>query len=118
MIARAILVLLFSFACLTLAPSCSREPSKPGTSPDSSTKAPLNAEPAQAAKSIAQVQDEQSKFLMAIPGVIGHGQGLCDGKPCLRVYVDKLTDELLAKIPKTIDGYAVVLVESGSVKAY
>jgi hypothetical protein len=65
-----------------------------------------------------EVQAEHQKRLTAIPGVVGMGQGLKEGKPCFRVYVTKLTPELSAKIPATIEGYPVVVKETGPIKAY
>lgn len=50
---------------------------------------------------------------MEIHGVTGTGQGLCDGKPCIKVFVNKLTDEIRGKIPDTIEGYPVSPEETG-----
>jgi hypothetical protein len=64
-----------------------------------------------------EVQEEHQKHLLAIPGVVGIGQGISQGKPCFRIYVDKLTPELSAKIPMTIEGYPVVVLQTGAIKA-
>ncbi|MBN2411096.1 hypothetical protein JXQ31_05335 [candidate division KSB1 bacterium] len=55
---------------------------------------------------------------MALPGVVGTGQGLCDGKPCIKVFVMRLTPELKAKIPEMIKGYKVEAVETGSFQVF
>ena len=68
-------------------------------------------------KSMDEVQAAHEKRLLAIPGVLGVGQGLSGGKPCFRVYVEKLTPELSAKLPATIEGYPVVPVQTGPIKA-
>lgn len=70
-----------------------------------------------AAKAIDQVLKEHTKALMFIPGVIGTGQGLCEGNPCIKVFVIKRTPDLDQNIPKTLDGYPVVIEETGEVKA-
>ena len=68
-------------------------------------------------KSIEAVLKEHTDSLMALPGVVGTGQGLCDGQPCIRVFVVKRTPALLEKIPSTIDGYLVVVDETGVIRA-
>ena len=55
---------------------------------------------------------------MAISGVVGTGQGLCDGEPCIKVFVIKKTQELEEKIPVKIEGYKVQIEETGKVRAY
>ena len=50
---------------------------------------------------------------MSLPGVVGIGQGECDGQPCIRVFVVKKTEELLKQIPPVIDGYEVAVDETG-----
>ena len=69
-----------------------------------------------AAKPIVEVLKGHAKTLMSIPGVVGAGQGLCEGKPCIKVFVIKKTPDLEEKIPKTLDGYPVVIEETGKVK--
>jgi ribosomal protein S19 len=69
------------------------------------------------AKAIEGVIKEHARELMAIPGVVGAGQGLCEGKRCIKIFVIKKTPELVQKIPDTLDGYQVVIEETGEVKA-
>ena len=59
-------------------------------------------------------QDE----LMAIPGVVGVYVGLMDdGKiPCLKVMVVKKTKGLEREIPKSLEGYPVVIEETGVIR--
>jgi hypothetical protein len=71
-----------------------------------------------AAKAIDEVLKEHSKAIMSIPGVVGTGQGLCEGKPCIKVFVIKKTPDLDQKIPKTLEGYPVVIEETGEIKAF
>ena len=105
-------------------PACSQSQSPAPTQTEPSTSAPerqdnlVNASPAPTGKSMNEVQEDHQKRLLAIPGVIGIGQGSSQGKPCFRIYVDKLTPELSAKIPTTIEGYPVVVLQTGDIKAY
>ena len=54
---------------------------------------------------------------MALPGVVGTAQGLCHGKPCIIVLVIRKTVELERAIPSSLEGYPVVLEETGEFKA-
>lgn len=67
-------------------------------------------------KSIEQVLKEHTPHLMSIPGVTGTAQGELAGKPCIKVYVVKETEELKKQIPKEIEGYPVDIQESGVIK--
>ncbi len=68
-------------------------------------------------KTIETVLKEQTDKLMAIPGVVGTAQGLCSGKPCVKVYVVKKTSDLVKQIPATLEGYAVEIQVTGEIKA-
>lgn len=67
-------------------------------------------------KPIDQVLKEHTDSLMAIPGVVGTGQGLCSGEPCIRVFVVEKTDELLKQIPSEIEGYTVDIEATGVIR--
>jgi hypothetical protein len=56
--------------------------------------------------------------LLAIPGVVGVYVGLLtDGKtPCLKVMVARRTPELKQRIPKLLEGYTVVVEETGVIR--
>ena len=58
--------------------------------------------------------------LMAIPGVVGVYVGLMDdGKTlCLRVMVVKKTRDLERQVPKSLEGYAVVIEETGVIRPF
>ncbi len=68
-------------------------------------------------KTIKEVLKEHTEELMSIPGVVGIGQGLCNGKPCIKVLVIEKTPELAQKIPDIIEGYQVVIEETGEIRA-
>jgi hypothetical protein len=68
-------------------------------------------------KNIAEVLHKHADRILAIPGVVGVAQGLCDAQPCIKVYVIKRTPELTEKIPKLIEGLPVDLEETGEIRA-
>ncbi len=68
-------------------------------------------------KTIETVLKEHTDSLMALPGVVGTAIGECAGKPCIKVYVEKKTPELLKQIPSAIDGYTVAVQETGEIRA-
>jgi len=71
-----------------------------------------------AARPIVEVLKDHARDLISIPGVVGAGQGLCEGKPCIKVFVIKKTPELSQKIPDTLNGYPVMIEETGPIKAF
>ena len=68
-------------------------------------------------KTIEAVLKEHTDSLMALPGVVGTGQGQRDGEACIRVFVVKRTPALLQQIPSALDGYPVVVDETGVIRA-
>ncbi len=68
-------------------------------------------------KTIEEVLKEHTEELMSLPGVVGTAQGLCNDKPCIKVYVIEKTPELAQKIPDIIEGYQVVIQETGEIRA-
>ncbi len=70
------------------------------------------------AMKIEEVLKKYTDKLMSISGVVGIGQGLCDGEPCIKVFLIKKTRELEEKIPRELEGYKVKIEETGKVRAY
>ena len=68
-------------------------------------------------KTIQQVQEEHTPAWMAMPGVVGTAIGEHDGRPCIKVFVARVTEELKTKIPATVEGYPVVLEPTGEIRA-
>jgi hypothetical protein len=68
-------------------------------------------------KSIDEVIKTYSDSLMTIPGVVGlyHGQD-DSGRTCLKIMVKEKTPELEKRIPERIEGYPVVIEETGEIK--
>ncbi len=68
-------------------------------------------------RSIEQVFDSNRDSLLSIPGVVGAGIAKLDEKPCIMVMVRTRSDSLSSRIPKEIDGYRVVIEETGEFRA-
>ena len=68
-------------------------------------------------KTIESVLKKHTQRLMLLPGVRGIAQGEFDCKPCIKVYVTGKTHELLRQIPSNLEGYMVIVEESGEFQA-
>jgi len=66
-------------------------------------------------RDINAVLKDHDKDLLTISGVIGIFVGLLpdDKTPCLKVIVVKETEDLKRRIPNFIEGYPVLIEESG-----
>jgi len=67
-------------------------------------------------RAIADVLRDHTPELMTIPGVIGTGEGAKDGRPVILVIVARGSGAG-RRIPSRIEGYSVVLQETGPVRA-
>jgi hypothetical protein len=69
-------------------------------------------------KDINAVLKDHDKGLLAIPGVVGVYVGLLPDERtlCLKVMVVKETEDLKRRIPKSIEGYPVLIEESGVIR--
>ncbi len=100
----------FALTVISLSMACSaatRSPANETGQPESMTRRDINA-----------VLKDHDKELLAIPGVVGVYVGLLpDNKtPCLKVMVVKETEDIKRRIPKTIEGYPVLIEESGVIR--
>ena len=68
-------------------------------------------------KTIEQVQKEHTPLWMAIPGVEGTAIGLSDNKPCIKIFTSVRPHELQGKIPSVVEGYTVIIKETGTFHA-
>lgn len=69
-------------------------------------------------RALSDVLRDHAPRLMALPGVVGVAEAaLPDGRPCLRIYVERLTPELAAELPRTLEGWPVDVEESGAFQA-
>ena len=70
-----------------------------------------------ASMTIEEALKKHTEELLAIPGVVGIGQGLCDGVPCIKVLVIERTPEIEQRIPDTVEGYRVEVEVTGRIRA-
>ena len=68
-------------------------------------------------KNIEQVLNEKADEWMAIPGVEGTAIGLYEGKPCIKIFTSSKPQQLRDKIPSTVEGYPVIIEETGAFRA-
>lgn len=67
-------------------------------------------------KPVAEVIQDHAATLLATEGVVGLYSGkLEDGRTCVRVAVAVRTPEVEARIPAELDGYPVLIVETGPI---
>lgn len=68
-------------------------------------------------RDINAVLRDHDRELLAIPGVVGVFVGvLPDGKtPCLKVMAEQKTAALLKNVPPQLEGYRVVVEETGAI---
>ena len=88
----------------------------PGDSSTDSGK--IEKESTMAEKTIEQVQEAHTEEWMNIPGVEGTGIGLCEGKPCIKIFSSKTAEELKGRIPSAVEGYPVTIEETGTFRAF
>ena len=68
-------------------------------------------------KDINQVLNVHAKKLMEIQGVTGLFVGQTEkGEPCIKVMVVKKNADFNKKIPRQLDGYPVIIHESGIIR--
>jgi len=51
--------------------------------------------------------------LMALPGVVGTAQGVCQARPCIKVYVIERTPRLETQIHRILKGLPYRIEETG-----
>src|SRR3972149_6716474 len=68
-------------------------------------------------KRIEEVLKDRTDPLMSLRGVVGTAQGLCEGKPCVKIFVIKKTPELERRIRNLLEGYPAVIEEPGETRA-
>jgi hypothetical protein len=64
-------------------------------------------------ETVRKALETHTDELMSLPGVVGTGQGLCDNQPCIEVFVIKNSPHLEERIKKILEGYPVVIQETG-----
>lgn len=69
------------------------------------------------AEPIERVLERVTDGWMKIPGVVGTGLGLCEGVPCIKVFVTRPPEELDLPIPDEVDGHPVRFERTGPFRA-
>ena len=67
-------------------------------------------------KTIEAVLAAHTDSLMALPGVVGTAIGMCDGAPCIRVFIADASAPGRRRIPAQLEGYAVKVEVTGSIR--
>ena len=67
---------------------------------------------------IADVLRDHTPELMAIPGVVGTAEGaLASGEACIQVLIAERTPESERRIPAALEGWTVVTLVTGPIRA-
>jgi hypothetical protein len=66
---------------------------------------------------ISAVIQRHAEELLEISGVMGVAEGARGGHRVVQILVERRTPELMAKLPRTLDGYPVVVVQSGELRS-
>ena len=67
-------------------------------------------------KTIEAVLAAHTDSLMALPGVVGTAIGLCDGAPCIRVFLADSGAAARRRIPQELEGYPVKVEVTGPIR--
>jgi len=66
---------------------------------------------------VAEVMKRHAEELLAIPGIaILYESETEDGSPCIKIGLAEDTPEIRAEIPDSLEGYPVVVVDTGSIE--
>lgn len=68
-------------------------------------------------ETIRMVLERHARRVVSLPGVVGVAEGETDGGPCITVYVVEKTDRVVDQIPSDLEGWPVVIRESGEFRS-
>lgn len=68
-------------------------------------------------ETVNAVLERHARRIVSLPGVVGIAEGEADGRPCIRVFVAQKTEQLLGSIPQEVEGWTVVVEETGEFSA-
>ena len=60
-------------------------------------------------KTIEQVLKDNTSKWLAIPGVEGAAIGLCDDRPCIKIFTSIQPEKMDAMIPEAVEDYTAVI---------
>lgn len=68
------------------------------------------------ARPLAEIIAERAPEWMALSGVVGVHEGVDPaGAPCVKIMVERATPELRRELPGSVEGYPVLIRETGPV---
>jgi hypothetical protein len=62
---------------------------------------------------IQEVQEAHTPEWMQLAGVVGTGIGLCNGEPCIRIFLSRPSPETEAAIGERVEGHRIDFVVTG-----
>ena len=62
---------------------------------------------------IEDAQARVTRKVIDLEGVTGTALGLCDGKPCIKVYVENDSSSIVSRLPRSESGFPVVVEVTG-----
>jgi hypothetical protein len=65
-----------------------------------------------------RVQERHEEELLKLPGVVGVGIGSSEGQVVIKVFLERMTNELRQALPNTLEGFIVVPEVTGAFIAY
>ena len=71
-----------------------------------------------AERTIDQVQQAYTNEWMEIPGVEGIAIGFFEDEHCIKILSSRPVEELKGKIPSVIEGYPIIIEETGTFRVF
>jgi hypothetical protein len=68
-------------------------------------------------EAIRRVLERHAQHIASLPGVVGVAEGETSGEPCIIVYVAERTPGVTGRIPSELEGWPVLVRESGEFQA-
>jgi hypothetical protein len=118
-----LVTLVIAGAALSTAAACGKQDDAPASAsqgtpdPAYGDSVSENTQLDAAATPIEAATEELSQELLALKGIVGVGNGQCDGSTCITVYLENGSADLRNKVPKQSRGFAVVTEVTGPVEA-
>ena len=66
---------------------------------------------------VKDVIKKHTEKLLALPGVVGIGEGELNGEPCILIFIRDNQADLQKDIPSKLEGYPIVINKSGDFSA-
>jgi hypothetical protein len=68
-------------------------------------------------QTVNSVIERHAGEIVSLPGVVGIAEGEARGRSCIRVFVVRRTEHLSNSIPRELDGWPVIVEETGELSA-